>query len=158
MKKLTLLALMIGVLALTAGSASAAGFAQNNGPFAVYLFDSYGFQFCDYFSLTENGVLAGGTHVLSTYCGLPDAYIGGNNNIAFGTAPYTASPDPAFNINSTADAPTYELFYLFDLKTGTWANYYSSGGVPTLANRGFYLIGSLPATRVPASTKTSFAH
>jgi hypothetical protein len=117
-----------------------------NPPFAVYLFSSFGFQFCDFFLITKNGLLAGGTHNLSTFCGLPDGLVSGNFNLAWGTPPYSSVPDHAYNLNSTVNAAFGQgLFYLFDTQKVVWANYGWDGTTLFLLNSGPYVIGAPPA-------------
>jgi hypothetical protein len=114
-----------------------------NPPFAVYLFSSLGFEFCDFFLITKNGLLAGGIHNQSTFCGLPDGLVSGNFNLAWGVVPFSSTPDHSYNLNSTVIAPT-SLFYLFDTQKGVWANYAWDGTSLLLFNTGPYVIGAPP--------------
>ena len=124
-------------------------------PFAVFLFSSGGFEFCDFFLITKNGLLAGGTHNLSTFCGLPDGLVSGNFNLAWGVAPFGSTPDHSYNMNSTVNYPS-GLFYLFDVQKGTWANYGWDGTTLFLINTGSFVTGAPPlAGAIKAGGKPS---
>lgn len=134
---------------LTATFAAAADQAKTDintltPPFAVFLFSSQGFEFCDFFLITQNGLLAGGTHNLSTFCGAPDGFVSGAFGVMSGVPPFGSVPDHGYNLNSTVNCPD-SLFYLFDIQKGTWANYGFSGGSVFEINSGTFTIGAPPA-------------
>jgi hypothetical protein len=116
-----------------------------NPPFAVYLFSSAGFEFCDYFLITKNGLLAGGTHNQSTFCEppFPDGLVSGNFNLSWGVVPFSSTPDHAYNLNSTVAFPL-GLFYLFDNQKRVWANYGWDGTTLVQINAGPFTIGAPP--------------
>jgi hypothetical protein len=125
-----------------------------NPPFAIYLFANDGSEFCDYFLMTKNGLLAGGTHVQSTFCGFPDGLVSGNFNLAWGVVPFSSTPDHSYNLNSTVNFPS-GLVYLFDTQKGVWANYGWDGTTMSLFNAGPYVIGPPPTAGAIKSKRRS---
>lgn len=143
-----------GVTASSAAAADQAKPVQDLAPpFAVFLAGS-GFQFCDYFLITQNAILVGGQHIL-TSCGLSsNALVSGTFNIAFGVPPLANIPDHSYNLNSTANCPQ-GLFYIFDVEKGTWANYAWDGNALFMLNSGTFFIGAPPAANTPTGGKMS---
>ena len=90
--------------------------------FAIFFFASDGTEFCDFFLITKNGLLAGGIHSFSTTCGGFDALVSGSFGLAFGVPPFGPIPENSYNLNSTVNVPSV-LFYLLDVPKETWANY-----------------------------------
>jgi hypothetical protein len=147
-RRLALKAVLAAGLTTTFAAAAnepATGMHTLNPPFAVFFFASDGSEFCDFFLITKNGLLAGGIHNFSTSCGGSDALVSGNFNISWGVAPFSSTPDHAYNLNSTVNVP-HGLFYLFNVRQGTWADYGWDGTSLSMINSGTFTIGAPPAS------------
>ena len=122
-------------------------------PFAIFFFSSNGSEFCDFFLITQNGLLAGGIHSFSTTCGGFDALVAGSFGLSFGIPPFGSIPANSYNLNSTVNVPS-SLFYLLNQQNRTWANYGWDGTSLSMINSGRFVIGVRVSRNVRQPVKT----
>jgi hypothetical protein len=118
-------------------------------PFAIFLNG-----FCDFFLVTQNGLLFGAAHVQSTFCGFPDGLASGSFGLTTLIPPFGSIPTNSYNVNSTVNFPQ-SLFYLFNVPKGTWANYGYAGTTVFPINFGTFTIGPPPVVGAKISGRPS---
>jgi hypothetical protein len=92
--------------------------------------------FCDGMNLTFQGDLVGGS-----LAGCLTGIAGGNTGTDYAVQPFGASGSGvAANVGSNADGEGYLLVYFLDFANRTWANYYTTNGVPTFLRNGTFTV------------------